>query len=311
MNLRYTPLSCLCQFYRRLKTLCRILLFIALLPTMAVEAGEKALQFTHTERSLQPGEVVLYSVQSTRLLEQLQATAFNRKFPAFTVDGGFRWNCLVGIDRDCPPGRYDLKLAGIDGGGNRISTDDVLNIVDKKFPTRELTVEPKYVTPPEKLQERIRKERALVDAIFRKITAEKLWKGPFRAPVPGKVISAFGKRSVYNGKPRSAHSGTDFRGAVGTPISAPNSGQVVFTGDLYYTGNTVIIDHGMGIYSYLGHMSEITTREGVFVQTGDNVGKVGATGRVTGPHLHWTVRLCISRVDPISLLEILKTYGMD
>ena len=270
-----------------------------------IQAQENTLRFTHTERSLQPGEVVLFEVQSSRPLKQLQVSAFGRKFPAFTEDKGLKWTCLVGIDGDSEPGRYDIKLEGAGMDGTNVSEPSSLVVRSRQFPTRKLSVEPKYVTPPAKVLDRIQKERDRVDAIFTSTTQEKFWKGPFQAPVPGKVISEFGKRSIYNGKPRSPHSGTDFRGAVGTPIAAPNAGRVVLTDDLYYTGNTVIIDHGLGLYSYLGHMSAILVKKGDYVKTGDIVGKVGATGRVTGPHLHWTVRLRISRVDPISLIDIL------
>jgi len=288
--------------------LCTTVLVASLFSTEAIKAQENNLSFIHTERSLQPGEVVLYDIHSSRPLNELHLEAFDRRFPAFAVDGAHEWKCLVGIDRDTEPGRYNIKLSGVDEGGKNISDTDVLVVIPKEFPTRKLTVEPKYVTPPAEVQDRIQKERALVDSIFNATTFEKLWDGPFNVPVPGVVISEFGKRSVYNGQPRSAHSGTDFRGAVGTPIHAPNSGRVVFTGNLYYTGHTVIIDHGLGMYSYLGHMSAITATEGQNVQTADLVGEVGATGRVTGPHLHWTVRLGISRVDPISLIDVLKKY---
>jgi len=282
-----------------------LLLYLALFAG-TVKAQETTLHFTHTERSMQPGEVVLFEVRSARPLKQLQISAFGRKFPAFTEDKGQKWIGLVGIDRDSEPGRYDIKLDGTCMDGTNVSEPYTLVVRSKEFPTRKLSVEPKYVTPPADVQDRIKKEREQVDSIFTSTTREKFWEGPFRAPVPGKVISAFGKRSIYNGKPRSAHSGTDFRGAVGTPIYAPNTGRVVLTEDLYYTGKTVIIDHGLGLYSYLGHMSAISVKEGDSVETGDIVGKVGATGRVTGPHLHWTVRLRISRVDPISLINILE-----
>jgi hypothetical protein len=274
--------------------------------SVTVQADEITLQYTHTERSMQPGEVVLFEIHSSRPLNQLLISAFERQFPAFTEDNGLIWNCLVGIDGDCNPGRYGVKLEGSAPDGTVVSESYSLDVLTKKFPTRVLQVEPKYVTPPENVLDRIRNERRLVDDIFASTTQEKLWKGPFRAPVPGEVISEFGKRSIFNGQPRSSHSGTDFRGAVGTPIHAPNTGRVVFTGDLYYTGNTVIIDHGLGLYSYLGHMSAITAQEGDLVEIGDLIGKVGATGRVTGPHLHWTVRLRISRVDPISLINIFE-----
>jgi len=297
---RFGPLS----FYNYAVSLLLLLSPVLLSGTVIAEGI--TLQFTHTERSIQPGEVVLLEIHSSHALKQLQISAFERQFPSYTEDEGLNWTGLVGIDRDCEPGRYDIKLEGTGLDGTSISRPYTLAVTAKEFPTRVLQVEPKYVTPPADVQNRIRKERKLVDDIFTSTTREKFWKGPFLAPVPGKVISEFGKRSIYNGEPRSAHSGTDFRGAVGTPIHAPNSGLVVLTEDLYYTGNTVIIDHGLGLYSYLGHMSAITAKEGDHVETGDIVGKVGATGRVTGPHLHWTVRLSISRIDPISLIDILE-----
>jgi len=271
---------------------------------------DSPLQFTHSERSLQPGEVVVFKIRSSLPLKKMEISAFERSFPAFTEDAnGLQWTCLVGIDGNTGPGKYEVRLQGVDKGGDPVARPSTLVVQAKEFPTRSLSVEPKYVTPPAEVLERIRKERVLVDKIFTSITPEKLWHGPFKAPVPGEVISAFGKRTVFNGQPRSSHSGTDFRGAVGTIIRAPNSGRVVLTGNLYYTGKTVILDHGMGLYSYLGHMSAITVNEGDRVEAGDVVGKVGATGRVTGPHLHWTVRLRISRVDPVSLLTVLENFS--
>jgi hypothetical protein len=295
--------------YSLAHSMCKHVLFSLFLlsPVLlseTVKAAEIILQFTHTERSMQPGEVVLFQVRSSRPLKQLNISAFGRKFPAFAKDDGLNWNCLVGIDRDCKPGHYDIKVQGTGMDGSIVSRPYSLDVLSKEFPTRVLEVEPKYVTPPANILDRIRNERKLVDDIFASTTQEKFWKVPFQLPVPGKVISEFGKRSIFNGELRSAHSGTDFRGAVGTPIYAPNSGRVVMTRNLYYTGNTVIIDHGLGLYSYLGHMSAIEVKEGDYVEIGTLVGKVGATGRVTGPHLHWTVRLCISRVDPISLINI-------
>ena len=197
-------------------------------------------------------------------------------------------------------------LSGMDTSGNNVTARDVFLVTAKGFPTRELTVDPKYVSPPKNVLTRIQEESKKVYDIFATITPEKLWEGSFLVPVPGQVISAFGKRSVYNGQPRSPHTGTDFRGASGTPIRAPNAGKVVLASNLYYSGNTVILDHGLGLYSYFGHMSSFSVKDGDRVRAGDLIGKVGATGNVTGPHLHWTVRLVESRVDPLSLVAVLS-----
>lgn len=284
-----------------------VLTLLLCAPARAAERVPDApITFVHKERSLQPGEVVLLEARSSRPLKYLRAEAFDREFPAAGEKGGLAWTGLVGIDLDTKPGRYGMVLRGADMDGKIVAARKTLTIAARKFPTRELTVDEKYVTPPPDVLIRIEKERARVDAIFASVTPEKLWRGPFRVPVPGEVISAFGKRNVYNGQLRSPHTGADFRGAVGTPIQSPNAGRVVLAANLYYSGNTILLDHGLGLYSYFGHMSAFSVKEGDQVATGDIIGKVGATGRVTGPHLHWTVRLIGTRVDPQSLVSILE-----
>jgi murein DD-endopeptidase MepM/ murein hydrolase activator NlpD len=282
-----------------------LLLSLFALPLRAAGPKEAEITFIHKERSLQPGEAVLFEARSSRPLKQLRVEAFGGVFPAFSEDGGLMWAGLAGIDLSTKPGNYKVTLRGTEKSGEEVTVHELLAVKSKKFPTRELTVEPKYVTPPADVLARIQRERVKVDGIFNSTTAEKRWNGSFLLPVPGKVISAFGKRSVYNGKPGSPHRGADFRGATGTPIQAPNAGKVVLVSDLYYTGKTVIIDHGLGLYSYFGHMSSISVKEEALVQSGDIVGEVGATGMVTGPHLHWTVCLGGIRVDPLSLIDIL------
>ena len=279
----------------------------SMLPLPALEgtaAGDAALQIRHRERSLQPGELVLFEVKSSKPLNKVTLIARDREFPCFAEDNGTRWVGLLGIDLQTEPGSYRVRAAGIDAGGKTAGGHAILAVRAKQFPTRTLTVDEKYVTPPADALARIEAERERVSGIFAAVTPEKYWQGSFLLPVDGEVISAFGKRSMYNGQPRSPHTGVDFRGAVGTPIRSPNAGRVVLAKDLYYSGKTVIIDHGMGLYSYFGHMSSFSVKEGEAVKSGDVLGQVGATGRVTGPHLHWTVRLVETRIDPLSLVAI-------
>ncbi len=282
------------------------LLWLYVFAEKAAQTQDETVRIIHWERSLQPGEAVLIEIESSRRLSRITAEAFSREFPIFAEDGGLKWIGLLGIDLETKPGSYPVRLNGIDRDGRTVAAQDILVVADKKFPTRRLTVEEKYVTPPEDVLIRIKKERDRVNAIFTSITPERLWRGSFLLPVSGPVISAFGKRSIYNGQPRSPHTGIDFRGATGTPILAPNGGRVVLAADLYYSGNTVIIDHGLGLYSYFGHMSAISVKEGDRVEARDIIGRVGATGLVTGPHLHWTVRLVETRIDPLSLVAVLS-----
>jgi hypothetical protein len=297
MRSRYMPITVFLAF--------ELLLPLSGFTWKAAEARDEAIRLVHRERSLQPGEVVLLEVESSRPLNGIMAEAFGREFPAFAEDGGLKWTGLLGIDLGTKPGNYRVRVNGIDSDGKIVAAQDILTVSRKKFPTRRLTVEGKYVTPPPEVLTRIKEERERVDAIFSSVSPQRLWEGPFLLPVPGAVISVFGKRSIYNGQPRSPHTGVDFRGAVGTPIRAPNAGRVVLASNLYYSGNTIIIDHGLGLYSYFGHMSAFSVREGDRVKARDVIGKVGATGLVTGPHLHWTVRLVGTRIDPLSLVKIL------
>jgi len=180
-----------------------------------------------------------------------------------------------------------------------------LVIDERHFETRRLRVQERFANPPPVESQRIAQEATLLATIFQQSHAARLWRGPFTLPVAGPPTSSFGRRTVMNGEPRGQHQGTDFRAAEGTPVWAPNAGIVALAADLYFTGNTVILDHGLGLFSVFAHLARVTVRKGVFVSRGDLVGEAGATGRVTGPHLHWAVRLGEVALDPLSLISAL------
>src|SRR5262249_16210579 len=142
-----------------------------------------------------------------------------------------------------------------------------------------------------------------------RVTPERLWSMPFVRPVQDPANSRFGTRSIFNGEARSPHGGTDFLSPLGTPVKSPNAARVLPARELYFTGNTVIIDHGLGVVSMLAHLSRIDVREGDTVSAGQILGLVGATGRVTGPHLHWALRVSRARVDPLSALAVVGDSG--
>ena len=271
----------------------------------AAASPDSRVKISHYARSLQPGEVVLLTVESRKPLQDAGAALFGKTFPLYPGPNARVWQGLIGIDPEARPGRHTVRLRGKCLDGTPILGDDVLEIRSKTFPTRRLTVDEQYVTPSKEMEERIRRESRRVEDIFAQVTPRRIWKDHFSAPVHAPATSSFGRRTILNGKPRSPHWGTDFTADVGTPICAPNSGRILLAADLYFSGNTVIIDHGLGLYSFLAHMSQIAVREGDVVEAGALIGKVGATGRVTGPHLHWTVRLVGVRVDPLSLIAVL------
>jgi len=271
--------------------------------SMSAWQGAPGLAVTVEARSIQPGELALLTVVTPDATDVMAAHAFGRRVATYRVDRT-RWRTLVGIDLSTPPGRYPVTFdSTVDG--RRLATTSTLDVRDKAFPTRELSVADAFVNPPASEAARIAAEGARLDAIWKVETPQRLWDSPFVRPVVEPANSAFGSRSVFNGQMRTPHSGADFLSPAGTPVHAPAGGRVVLAAPLYYSGNTVVIDHGLGLYSLFAHFSAIAVHEGDLVTAGDVLGRVGATGRVTGPHLHWAVRVGGARVDPLSVLAML------
>ena len=265
-----------------------------------------ALTITPTARAMQPGELVILNVTSDVLLTALKARAFDTDLTGFQPDiaDPKHWRILVGIDLDATLGKHPVVVTGTSADGPVAATYQ-LTVVAKKFPTRRLTVDEGFVNPPASVMPRITAESKEQAAIWAAPAPTRLWTTLFVRPVPHEANSAFGTRSVFNGQPRGAHGGADFLSPSGTPIKAPNAGRIVLAKDLYYSGGTVIIDHGLGVFSFLCHMSKINVAVGDIVTPAQVVGLVGETGRVTGAHLHWTMKVSGARVDPLALLALL------
>jgi murein DD-endopeptidase MepM/ murein hydrolase activator NlpD len=266
-----------------------------------------ALTIAVKARSIRPGELVVLTVTARRAIDAVHARAFDRDLPAFAVNTQ-TWRVLVAIDLDTALRTYPVEVEAATASGVLHATQS-LTVVARPFRTRRLTVDPAFVNPPAAVLDRIARETAELNELWSQGVPTKLWTRPFVRPVPDEANSAFGTRSILNGEARSPHSGADFNSAAGTPIESPNTGRVVLAGDRYYTGNTVMIDHGLSVFSLFAHLSEIQVQVGDMVAPGQVIGKVGATGRVTGPHLHWSVRINGARVDPLSLLSVLGPPG--
>jgi murein DD-endopeptidase MepM/ murein hydrolase activator NlpD len=226
-----------------------------------------------------------------------------RRVP-FVRDGN-QWLTVVGVDLDTAPGAHALVVVRDFGAaGTRRESGQVL-VAAKEFPTTELTVAPGYVELSPDNQQRAAREAQEIAAIYAALTPERLWREPFAVPIPGTTGgNNFGHRRIFNGQSRDPHSGADLRAATGTPILAANRGRVVLAKDLFFSGNAVFLDHGLGVYSVYLHLSEILVEPGQMLEQGAQLGLAGATGRVTGPHLHWGVRVQDARVDPFSLLTL-------
>ena len=278
-----------------------VLLIGAALCSVARAADE--IEISVKARSLQPGELVVLTAATLDPVKIVRVRAFDRDIPAFQLDSR-TWQALVGIDLDVRPGRYSVAIdAGTDTRSLHATT--VLVVQPRKFSTRQLQVDDAFVNPPRELTQRIEQEAKTLAALWVRPPSVRLSDGPFVQPVPGAATGRFGARSIFNGQPRAPHTGDDFPNAEGTRVVAPNGGRVVLARELYFAGNTVVMDHGAGLFSLLEHLSVIDVREGAAVRAGEQIGLVGATGRVTGPHLHWGVRVNGARVDPLSLLASL------
>ena len=269
---------------------------------LALVQATAPIEISARTRSLRPGEVVVLTIAGLEVSDAVRVRAFDHDVAVYR--DGATWRAVVGVDLDVTPGDYRVTAESSVGANAALGTHD-LRIVSRSFRTRRLTVDEALVTPPASAQPRIERESALLAATWRSSATGRLWTAPFMRPVPQAANSAFGTRSIFNGKPRTPHSGADFLSPAGTPIGAPNAGRIAVARNLYFSGNTVIIDHGLGMFSMLAHLSAIDVREGALVTPGQRIGLVGATGRVTGPHLHWAVRVGEARVDPLSLLAVL------
>ena len=180
-----------------------------------------------------------------------------------------------------------------------------LSVTAGAFPEERLRVPQRYVDLSPADEARAAKETARLAALFRTVTTPRLWQGAFRAPLEGvEPSSSFGRRRVLNDQPRSPHTGVDMGAPTGTPIHAMQRGRVVLDGGLFFSGRTVVLDHGLGLFSLYAHLSESRVATGRLVEAGEVIGLVGATGRVTAPHLHWAVRIGDARVNGLDLLPL-------
>lgn len=221
------------------------------------------------------------------------------------IRSGDHWVAIVGVDLDSKPGDHAVDLTyAYEDGHTRVVREPV-QVRAEQYPTTELQVEERYGNPNPEDQARAEREAAETSAIYDTFTPERYWTEAFEVPVHGaKDGRNFGHRRVFNGQARAPHSGADLRAGTGTPIYAANRGRVVLAKNLFFSGNAVYIDHGYGLFTTYLHLSEIDVKVGDMVERGQQLGLAGATGRVTGPHLHWGVRLVDARVDPFSLVKL-------
>ncbi len=283
-----------------------LVLFISLLFTQPAWCGELTL----LSRQVHNGEVAVLLWQGEPLSFGVVRFRNEVLYLYPDADGAV---ALLPVGLNVPAGDYHLLAALVDLHGQTTTTELVLQVEYKKRPEEHLTLPERMVTPVAKDVDRINRESYLLQEKFA-LQSPRFWT-TFERPVDESVSGVFGERRILNGKPKSPHSGTDFRSPSGTPIRSISNGRVALVADLFYTGQTVVVDHGEGLLSLYAHLSKVLVEQDHELIVGDVLGQVGSTGRSTGAHLHLTVKLLGERVDPLALLatfeKLNQVKGLD
>ena len=273
-----------------------LLIFIIQLPSFSDDSP-----ISLSSKEMDQGKVIFVKI-FTKDNEEPSLKWMNREITLLYRPDKKFYEGFVAADLEQIPGTYSLDLTFTPSGKKK---QVKIKVNKKDYGVRKITIaDDSKVNLSEKDLTRANEESATINKLWNASISAPFWDTPFIMPLDSEVIGTFGRRSIINDQPRSPHSGVDMRGGNGTPVKASNEGIVVLTGDHFFTGNTVVIDHGAGILSMYFHLDKINVKKGDKISRGEVLGTVGSTGRVTGPHLHWGVRVDGQRVDPVSLVEI-------
>jgi len=270
----------------------------------AFSYAQDLLNVTCVPNVLKQGGACLVTVSGPGSLVSVDGEFLGSKFPMAPGSRKGVFRGLLGIDMQTSPGTHELRAFARDADRKSLTKISSVKVEKVDFAVQRLTLPRSMVDLDPETLERVREETRRVSAVLKGYRAERLWNGPFGRPVGGEVSTPFGVRRVLNGQERSPHTGVDLRAAEGTPVRVCNRGIVALVDELFFSGNSVVLDHGWGMYSMYFHLSEVLVQEGETVERGSVLGLAGSTGRATGPHLHWGVKINGARVDPLSLIEL-------
>ena len=273
--------------------------------SVALSAAEPAVisRVSWQPQIMVNGSVCLFTVEVKGPPQKVTAKWLGRDL-TFSPGAGSTWFSLAGVAYETKPGTYDLALEAVMRDGHVLRATKPVTVRAAKYKTSRLTVPQKYVTPDPETLKRIEAEKEIKNAAFAHFIPSPDWAGNFVAPVPMEVSENYGTSRTFNGKLASVHRGTDFRAPLGTPVHASNAGEVVLARELYYEGNCIVIDHGLGFMTMYMHLSQFDVKEGDKVEKGRTIALSGGTGRVTGPHLHMSVRWNGEYLDAMKLLAL-------
>jgi hypothetical protein len=274
----------------------------ALLFVLSAGAAERPTVTWHPPKP-RLGEVAWVHVQGVGDATAIEGSLGLRSLAFFSYAGGQA--AVVGIDLDTRPGPEPWRLAIVEPGRQLRTLTGTVTIRRREFSVQRLTLPPGMVDLDPETERRAVSEGEQLRTLYRTITPERLWRGRFVRPVAGeKPPTGFGARRIINGKTRAPHSGADYAAERGTPVVASNSGKVALVADFFFPGRLVAVDHGLGVYTLYFHLDSVAVTDGEVVDRGQRLGTVGATGRATGPHLHFGVQVGGARIDPDALLSL-------
>ena len=268
-----------------------------------VEASDLALRLTPGR--VKQGGVSILNIEWQAPIRALRVWANGREIQAPPWTDRSRVAMLIGIDLEQAPGPVEVRAEAVDARGRSLKRERTLRVLDARYPVQRLSVPRPFVELDAATLERVQREKVVLDRVWETARPDRLWREPFQVPLEGAGPgSGFGVRRIINGEPRSPHTGTDYPASEGAPVLAANAGVVALVADQFFSGTSVVLDHGFGLYTMYFHLQESLVREGQHVDRAEPIARVGSTGRATGPHLHWGARLHGTRIDPQELLRI-------
>ena len=270
----------------------------------AAASGDLVKNIFWQPNELPQGSPAFFTVEFVRPARRVTGTWIGKQLSFFHIRHSQIWYALAGADLETPPGNYDLALSATLTNGRVARVVKKIEVPAGTFGTGDVDVPENYVEPNPQEQQQIARDQKLKDRAFAHVSPQPLWSGNFVAPVSAKPTPSFGESRLLNEERTSTHRGTDYPAPEGTPVLAANSGTVVLATSLYYEGNCVIVDHGLRFFTIYMHLKQIDMHEGDPVRKGERLGLSGATGRVTGPHLHLGVRWNGANLDPVKLLAL-------
>jgi len=280
------------------KRVITLLLFVSIAFIVPVSAFAKALAVEVSPKKICQGDVFLVTVQGGAIAEP-PSGSFAKQALIFSQCGDGRYCAVGAVDITTKPGRHTLRISA----GKR-NKNVRFSVKRARFPELRMSLpEEKVSLCPEDLK-KVERENEQLQRIFETVT-DRIWEGSFIVPLENDISTGFGTRRIMNRETVSVHRGVDIRGKEGEQIQASNNGRIVLAEELFLGGNTIIIDHGQGLYTIYMHLSKFNSDLNDSVSRGDVIGYVGSTGRSTGPHLHFGVKLNTISVNPFSLTRLL------